>query len=100
VEEKLIELRQRQIMAIPAHVTHWVMIDQVDKILAETLVTIYPKGDVEVMGEVMAVHISYRESHEFSTLLQHLTLLIYSLPEPRSLEHARAGEANCFWIIR
>jgi len=41
VEAKLIELRQRQIMAIPAHVTHWVMIDQVDKILAETLATIF-----------------------------------------------------------
>ena len=87
-------------MAIPAHVTHWVMIDQVDKILAETLATICPKGDVGVMGEAMAVYISHRESCEFSTLLQHLTLLTYSLPEPRSLEHARAGEANCFWIVR
>ncbi|KIM82084.1 hypothetical protein PILCRDRAFT_484387 [Piloderma croceum F 1598] len=63
VEAKLIELRQRQITAIPAHATHWVMIDQVDKLLAETLATIRPQGDVGVMGEAMAVHISHRESY-------------------------------------
>jgi hypothetical protein len=37
VEEKLRELRTKQLILWPKHVTHWVSIDQVDKNLAEIL---------------------------------------------------------------
>lgn len=50
VEAKLIELRQRQITSIPAHTTHWVMVDQIDKILAKTLEIIRSEGYVGVMN--------------------------------------------------
>jgi len=45
VERKLIESRNRRIPSIPAHATHWVTIDQVDKALARILAQILPRGD-------------------------------------------------------
>ena len=49
VEAKLKELRQRRILVMPEHATYWVMINQVDKRLADTLPLIHPEGDVGVI---------------------------------------------------
>jgi len=56
VEARLTELRQRRITVNPSYVAHWVMIDQVDKVLADILAIIRPEGDAGVMNPVIFQH--------------------------------------------
>ena len=58
LEEKLSELRTKEITFWPKHATHWVSIDQVDETLANTLAKIRPRsGDGGDEGEAMALDI-------------------------------------------